>query len=33
MKDLTNNRRQWRSFIRTHRRQMTAVESWWWWWW
>jgi len=22
---------QWRSFIRTHRRQMAGVWKWWWW--
>jgi len=29
--DLRNDRRQWRSFIRTHRRQMAGTRHWWWW--
>jgi len=31
--DLTKDRGQWRSFIRTHRCQMAGVWNWWWWWW
>jgi len=29
--DLTKDREQWRSFIRTHRRQIADVRNWWWW--
>jgi len=27
--DLTNDRGQWRSFIRTHRRKLASVRNWW----
>jgi len=27
----TKNRGHWRSFIRTHRRQLASIRNWWWW--